>query len=424
MREDLRRLVMRWSVKEKTFEREIEEKVLPFIGGKNAVFLYGPRRSGKSTEAKRLLGKCGKGAKTRYVNLEDPALEGLLGVGLLDGFSEGLGRNDVLVLDEVQLVPLWEKWVRRAVDLRQCGLIVSGSSAKLLSGEFATSLGGRGVGFQVLPLSFREFSCLRGKNLESYLDIGGYPEAVLSPEKKDKLMESYFELALMKDIVSRYRLKSAAELRTLALYLITNSGKLTSLKQIRSVLGLSYDTARRFIDYLESAFLIFQVPYFSYSMKDSLARQRKVYAWDAGMQSYASKSFSADLGRKAEAAVACELKRRGYELYYWRGKNEVDFVARKLLGLTPINVTYSERIAGREEAGLAEFCSMNKAKKAVILYLGPTKDVERTGFNLHLINLEEWLLERQTAASNTPESERGDNAGGKPKPHKRSWKKP
>jgi len=389
-----RGLLKRWSVKEKTFKRDVEEEAKPFISDKNAVFLYGPRRSGKSTVAKRIVWSW-KNAKSVYLNLEDPALESELGTGLLDEFAQGLAPRDLLVIDEVQLVSGWEKWVRRAVDTRQCSVLVTGSSAKLLSGEFASSLGGRGVGFRVLPLSFREFVRVSKKGLEEYLRLGGYPEIVLNPDKKDRLLESYFELALMKDVVERYNVRNAGDLRTLAFYLLTNSGKLTSFKQVRAALGLSFDSIRNFTDYLETAFLIFQVPFFSYSMKESLAKPRKIIAWDNGMQDYASKSFSPDYGSKAEAAVAHELRRRGFELYYWRGKREVDFVARKKLGVTPVNVCYAAELTAREEEGLIEFCSEFKTREAIALYLGKTRTVEKEGMLLRLINLREWLLSKE-----------------------------
>ncbi len=392
---DLRVLLHEWSFKGKTFKRDIEEDVLPFISNRNAVFLYGPRRSGKSVVAKRLLKTLSKDFVTRYVNLEDPALMGALNVGLMDDFAEGLSSRDVIVFDEVQLIDGWEKWVRRAVDKKQCKVIVTGSSAKLLSGEFASSLGGRGIGFRVLPLSFKEFNRVTKKSLLDYFKIGGYPEVVLNPNKKDKLLESYFELALIKDIVSRYKVRDVSALRNLAFFLLTNSGKLTSLKKIRSSLGLSYDTIRQFIGYLESSFLIFQVPFFSYSLKKSLIKQRKIYAWDLGMQQYASKSFNEDLGRLAESAVAIELNHRKFDLYYWKEKNEVDFIARKKTELTPLNVCFSEKIPSREFTGLIDFCNKFKLSKAKILFNGRKSREERNNIQINLENIKKWALKKQ-----------------------------
>jgi len=393
---NLEELLGKWVLKEKTYKRDVEEEIMPYVSNKNVVFLYGPRRSGKSVVARRLLERMPKNSKTRYVNLEDPKLLNSLNTDLMDSFAEGVGAKDTIVFDEVQLVKGWEKWVRKAVDTRQCQVIVTGSSAKLLSSEFATSLGGRGIGFQILPFSFKEFHRITRKGLEDYLKTGGYPEVVLNPEKKEKLLESYFELALIKDVITRYKIRDSAALRNLAFYLLTNSGKQFSLKKTRSALGLSYDTTRQFLEHLENAFLVFQVPFFSYSMKESLTRPRKVYAFDLGMQQYASKSFTEEKGSLAEAATAIELKRRQFETYYWKEKREVDFIAKKKTKIKPLNVCYSEKLPKRELESLAEFCKKTKTKKATILYNGKTKKIAHDSIEIETKNMQEWLLENKT----------------------------
>jgi len=392
---DFEGLLEKWELREKTYKRDIEGEVLPYISNKNVVFLFGPRRSGKSVVARRLLRQMPKNARTRYVNLEDPKLAGMLNTRLMDGFAEGLSGKDTIVFDEIQLIDGWEKWVRRAVDTRQVQVIVTGSSSKLLSSEFATSLGGRGIGFQVLPFSFNEFHRITKKRLEEFLKTGGYPEVVLNPGKKEKLLESYFELALIKDVITRYEVRDSAALRNLAFYLLTNSGKEVSLKRIRNTLGLSYDTIRQFLEYLETAFLVFQTPFFSYSMKESLTRARKVYAFDLGMQQYASKSFTEDKGRLAENAVAIELKRRKYETYYWKNTREVDFVAKKKTRISPMNVCYAKRLPKREEEGLIEFCKKTKAKKGTMLSLGKEGEKTAEGIEIENRKIQNWLLEQK-----------------------------
>jgi predicted AAA+ superfamily ATPase len=392
--DDYLELLNKWKTLENTFKRDIENKILPFVSSKNCVFLYGPRRSGKSIVAKRILTQMPKNTITRYVNLEDPKLMNLLNVDLMDTLSEGLKKKDTIVFDEVQLIKGWEKWVRRAVDTQQCQVIVTGSSAKLLSGEFATTLGGRGIGFQILPLSFAEFHRVSKKSFEEYLKLGGYPEVVLNPEKKDKLLESYFELTLIKDIVTRYNIRDTASLRNLALYLLTNSSKETSLKQIRNTLGLSYDTIRQFIEYLESSFLIFQVLHFSYSLKESLTKPRKIYAIDTGMQQYATKSFTPDSGQLAENAVAIELKNKGNEVFYWKGKREVDLIAKNKIEITPINITYTSTPSAREYEGLMEFTNNYKSNPPEIIYTGKTNTIQKEKLQIKQNNIQEWLLQK------------------------------
>ncbi len=387
-------LLEKWSLREKTFERDIEDEIIPFISNKNVVFLYGPRRSGKSVVAKRLLARMPKNTITRYVNMEDPKLANFLNIEIMDEFTADLKANDTIVFDEVQLINGWEKWVRKAVDTRQCKVIVTGSSAKLLSSEFMTSLGGRGIGFQVMPFSFSEFKRITKKGFDKYLEIGGYPEIVLNQDKKEKLLESYFELSLIKDIIARYKIRDTAALRNLAFYLLTNSGKETSLKKIREMLGLSYDTIRQFIEHLEASFLLFQVPFFSYSMKESLTKPRKIYAFDLGMQQYASKSFSEDKGRLVEAAVAIELRNRKYEIFYWKGKKEVDFISKKKTDILPINVCYAKKLPDREFQGIIEFCQAKKTRQAKILYTGKYGKQTKDTIDISIENIEKWLLHK------------------------------
>src|SRR3989344_7937087 len=244
-----------------------------------------------------------------------------------------------------------------------------------------------------MPFSYREFLRITKRGFEDYLSTGGYPEVALNPEKKEKLLESYFELALIKDIITRYKIRDSAALRNLAFYLLTNSGKEFSLKKIRAALGLSYDTIRQFIEYLEASFLVFQVPFFSYSFKESLSKPRKIFAYDLGMQQYASKSFTEDKGRLAETAVAIELKHRKFETYYWKNSREVDFIAKEKTDVLPINVCYSEKLPKREKEGLIEFCRKSRTKKAIVLYNGKASSTAEENIEIQNINIREWLAE-------------------------------
>jgi len=140
---------------------------------------------------------------------------------------------------------------------------------------------------------------------------------------------------------------------------------------------------------------VIQVPFFSYSMKESLTRPRKIYAFDLGMQQYASKSFDEDQGRLAEAAVAIELRNRKYETFYWKGKKEVDFISKKKTELMPINVCYAKKLPDMEFLGLVEFLESKGIKQAKILYLGKHGNQIINGANISIENMEKWMLERE-----------------------------
>jgi len=381
-----------WGREPKTgIPREITKKAIGMLGGSEALYFYGPRRAGKTTVCLQILAHLSKKAgKTSclYVNFEEPSFSGKLCTSfiseIVEMHREEHGKKpEFLFLDEIQNVPGWEKWVRSAVDKKEFKIFATGSSAKLLSSEFATSLGGRGLGFLVLPFSFPEFCRAMPKaGLSGYLGIGGYPAVALerNPERRTMLLEEYFETAISKDIASRYQVRDVPTLRTLAVYVLTNSGKLFSYNKLRAMTGLSFDTIKLYLSYLEDAFVAFQVPYFSYSMKKAMERPRKYYAYDCGMQAAVSKSFSRDIGRRAECAVAIELVRRGFAPQYYSNGFEVDLVIREGLTPTAINVCIGERPGERETAGLSEFSKLHKESKSLLL-AGEKRIVE-------------WLLKR------------------------------
>ena len=238
-------MIKRWQNFSKTFAREVESEIWPLTKSKNAIFLYGPRRSGKSVISQRLLKK--SEGSVRYLNFDDTALPANLTNQDIEELCNDLPKGSTIVLDEIQNVGGWEKWVRTTVDTERFHLIVTGSSSKLLSSEFATSLAGRGLGFLVLPLSYHEFRPVAGKNFNDYLVLGGYPEVVQTQSKieMEKLWDTYFDLAIIKDVINRYSVRDPPALRSLAIYLLTNSTKTVSFRSLKGALGISFDSIKR-----------------------------------------------------------------------------------------------------------------------------------------------------------------------------------
>jgi len=363
---------------EKSVPREVTSEILKYMDGPEAIYLYGPRRAGKTTVCNQVMEKLAKKHGKHsclYANFEEPAFSNILNTDFLDWIIDAHKSNfkkepKFVFFDEIQNVPKWEKFVRSIVDRKKFKIIVTGSSAKLLSSEFSTSLGGRGFGFLVLPFSFREFKvATKNSNLEDYLITGGYPAVVLEKkkDKKTRLLEEYFETAIARDIAARYKVRDVKTLRTIAVYLLTNSGKRFSYNKLRSMTGLSFDAIRLYLGYLEDVYLTLQVPFFSYSMKKGMEKPRKYYAIDTGLQTAISKSFSLDLGRKLENSVAIELFRRGKELQYYSNSYEVDFVVKEGLEVSSINVCYSEKPPERELKSLEFFSKEHKVKFSLLL---------------------------------------------------------
>jgi len=351
--------------------RDVAARALSLMGGPEATYFYGPRRAGKTTVCYQLISALSKkhGAHScLYLNFEEPAFIGQLSIGLISDIVERHTQEfekppKYVFLDEAQNIPGWEKWVRSEVDAEEIKPIVTGSSAKLLSSEFATSLGGRGLGFLTLPFSFSEYKrAVRGASLPDYLHIGGYPAVVLekNPDRRALLLEEYFESTISRDIAARYAVRDLATLRTIAAYVLSNSGKPLSYNGMRALTGLSFDTIRLYLSYLEDAYLAFQSQHFSYSMKKAMEKPRKYYAYDTGLQEAISRSFSPDFGRRAENAVAIELVRRGFSPQYYSNGFEVDFVVKKGLSPHAINVCVDETPPQREMKALSEFAKLHR----------------------------------------------------------------
>ena len=299
--------------------------------------------------------------KYYYVNFEDERLVGFK----LEDFNtlyelciELFGTAKTFFLDEVQNIAGWEKWVRRMYD-DDFKFFITGSNATLLSKELATLLTGRHIQFSLFPFSFREYlkfynfdlnekdvyitekrSLLR-KHFSEYLKNGGFPEYLKFGQIE--ILQEYFNDIIQRDIVERYKVKNSKQIKGLARYLLTNTGNLASYNQLTKTGEIkSANTIINYISYLENAYLIIKVPYFSYSLKKQAVNPFKVYGTDSGLINAISFKFSRDFGRNYETIVAIELKRRNKEFYYWKNvrHEEVDFVIKENKIKQLIQVSY------------------------------------------------------------------------------------
>lgn len=340
---------------------------VPGIPGK-ALAVIGVRRGGKTSflaqcRADRLAN--GHPRETQLlVSLEDERLTGLT-VGdlrwLLDEharqFPGHLERSGMtLYLDEVQAVPAWEGLVRRLMDQRGVELFVSGSSAKLLSREVATSLRGRAMEVLVHPFSFREalrhagtepakpFERLRpadratlDQQLRRYLTEGGFPEAQGStPRDRAALLGGYVDVMVLRDVIERHSVSNPIALRWIERQLLANPGGPFSVKKHYDTLrsqGVSVgkDTLHEYLAHLEDAFLIRTIAMHSSSERQRMVNPRKAYPVDPGLIALFERSGREHHGRALETALLLELERRAFDVAYVRtsGGYEVDFLAHR-----------------------------------------------------------------------------------------------
>ncbi len=353
--------------KDKSFRREITPKLISRHNKETVEVLYGIRRSGKST----ILLQIGKQLeKSYYINFEDNRLIKLK-ANELNKIETLIEKNATLLLDEVQVVLGWEKFVNR---LQRLGykVYVTGSNASLLKGEYATALTGRSKRWKILPFSFKEYCKVtkeRGlKALESFLKKGGFPYFVIHDEN---LAEEYVEDIIYRDIITRNNIREIRELVNLTKYIISNPGALFSSKKISSLTGLSRPTALKFIHYLEEAFLIMTSKKFGRSLKTTILNPNKIYTMDNSFSMNCSK------GRLLENVVAQHLYKNG-ELHYWKGQRqwEVDFVSKDYA----IQVVYelTKENVVREMRSL-EKCVEETGKKPLLIYAYSEVEVPEYG---------------------------------------------
>lgn len=407
------------------FPRAVTAKLFPFLDSKDIVALIGPRRAGKTTVLFQTMAALGeRGVKLDailHVNFEEPAFAPELGTDLLDQIYR-LYRTEVrptgrayLFLDEIQLVPGWERWVRTRNETEDVKIFVTGSSAALMSRELATLLTGRHVTFNVHPLDFAEFLLFRGiavperprlagtpaeieNALLSYLRWGGFPEVALAEddERKAMLLKLYFDDVLFKDIALRHQVRDVQMLRSLAVHLLTQTASLVSLKRLAGIFEVSLDLVRTYCAYLEEAFLVSFAELYSLKTAERLRNPRKVYAVDTGLRNAVSMSGALDRGRLAETAVFQSLARLPNDgLYYWQGQGEIDVAVRRGNEVGQlVQVAYELTDANtreREFAALAEACRAWPAARARLV-VGRRAEVHDPPEGIEVVALWHLLL--------------------------------
>jgi hypothetical protein len=341
---------------------------LPQVPGKvHAV--VGMRRVGKTTYLRQLLAeRRAKVAPERalYLSFDDDRLAVLevahLGFLLEEYFRRypALRGSETVhwFLDEVQLVPAWERFVRRVVDSERIEIAVSGSSARMLSREVHTSLRGRGVATAIHPFSFREFLRHRGEDpgdprrwrpaersmvearFREFLVEGGFPEAQgLAPAVRVELLQGYVDTVLFRDVVERHAVSQVAALRWVVRHCLRNPAGSFSVHRLYQDLrgqghAVAKDAVHAMLGHLLDAFLLSAVPLATESERRRNSNPRKVYPADPGLIRAFDASGRTNLGHALETATLNELERRRAEIGYVKTADglEVDFLARQPAG--------------------------------------------------------------------------------------------
>ena len=333
--------------------------------------VIGMRRAGKTTFLHQLRAeRIARGVppwRLPFLGLEDERLAELDAVSLGTLIDEYPGRYlegagdapQAWFLDEIQVVPGWERLLRRLLDSGQGDLFVSGSSAMLLSREIATALRGRGWKVLIHPFSFEEALRHGGSaspadpgtatdeeasGLESalrrWLRTGGFPEVQGLPAAlRFQLLRDYVDVAILRDVVDRHAVRNVTGLRWLVRHLLANAASPFSVEKFHARLksqgiAIARDTVHEYLGYLEDCFLVRTVWMESDSERQRMVNPRKAYPVDPGLIPVFDRTGRVNVGHALETAVLVELERRGCEVTYVRTQEgyEVDFLARSPAG--------------------------------------------------------------------------------------------
>jgi uncharacterized protein len=347
----------------------------PSVSGK-ALAVVGVRRGGKTSvlahERQNRI-ESGRPAPSQlFLSFEDDRLLGSSAADLswvLDEHARqfpDLRATEplTLYLDEIQVVAQWESIVRRLIDSSTVELFLSGSSARLLSNEIATSLRGRALAVTLYPFSFRETLRHTGHepdvpyeqlppsarahldaSLRRYLVEGGFPESQgIDPRDRMMLLRSYVDVMVLRDVIERHAVSNVTALRWLERHLLANPGGAFSISKAWNAaksqgLAIAKDTMHDFLAYLEDAFLIRTIVMHSTSERQRMVNPRKAYPIDPALIPLFERTGRTQHGRTLETVVALELLRRGCDVSYVRTADdmEVDFLAERI-GKPPLLV--------------------------------------------------------------------------------------
>lgn len=390
---------------------------------KEVIDIIGPRRSGKSSILKLLIKKL-RLLDFLFINFEDPFFvtnnEPKVVEELIEVYQEYFDKNlKYLFFDEIHTISHWENAVRKLRDSGKYKIFVTGSSSKLLGKELSSLLTGRHLSYEIFPLSFPEFLSFKGielknkrdvilkeksilKNFDEYLSTGGFPEIVKTANMA--LLKQYYFDIIQKDIVMRYDVRQKDILEKMGIYLITNSAKTVSIESLKNTFNLSFEAVSGYLDYFNEAFLISEVPQFSYSLKTQHKALKKIYSIDNGLANTVSFRFTEDKGRLLEQCVFLELKRWDVEIFYYKTKKnkEVDFLVKqpnrkKSLIQVCLDIR-DEETKNREITTLLQGMNELKITEGIILNYNDEQSLTIENKKITVIPVYKWILEKNLFA--------------------------
>ena len=392
--------------------------IKPFIGKDIVKVLTGIRRSGKSVMLRLIQEEIQRQGvvETQFISFNFESMENADFCTASSLYQE-LKRRIALIqgkvylfFDEIQEVDQWEKCINSARVDFDCDIYITGSNAKLLSGELASYLGGRYVEFVVFPFSFEEYlESIKQENkdtsvteeFKNYLEMGGMPFLVnLRYDKEASLqyLRDVYNSVLLKDVVQRNNIRDVELLERMILYFLDNVGHSFSARSISNYLKqenrkVSAETILNYIKACCDAYLFMKLRREDLQGKKILSVNEKYYSVDHGLREAILGTNTRNIDQVLENIVCVELLRRGYTVTIGKnGEKEIDFIAKKNKDKLYIQVAYL--LAGSEtiEREFGIYDSVRDHYPKYVLSLDEL-DMSRNGIK-HL-NIRDFLLSKE-----------------------------
>ncbi|GHT79886.1 hypothetical protein FACS1894104_5170 [Actinomycetota bacterium] len=309
-----------------------------------------------------------------------------------------------LLLDEIQAVDGWQRIVNGVRISFDCDIVITGSNAKMLSGELSTLLAGRYVEIAVYPLSFEEFLAAKKISANSrevdlayaeYEKYGGFPSVVIAEQSiKDTILSGIFDTIVLNDVALRAGVKDASALKSIVGFMADNVGQLVNPTKIANTLksegvDTSNHTANRYLSLLENGYLFYRARQYDIRGRDYLRTNSKYFIVDSGLRRNAVGLKDGNFSNRLENIVYIELLRRGYQVDVGRIDNvEIDFVARKRDELFYVQVAYELPRNTRETDNLLHI----KDNYRKIIITGKYYEINMID-GIEVVYIVDWLLD-------------------------------
>ena len=344
------------------------------------------------------------------INLEDPIYYEL--DSYLKLYNYVLNKIDsskktYVFIDEVQVVPEFQKACDGLYLNKNIDLYITGSNANLLSGELATLLSGRYIEIKMLPLSFKEFVSANNNDdnidrlFQKYISWGSFPYVLNfdNIDDVDKYIKGIYDSIILKDIMARRKFPDMLMFQSVVSFLLDNIGNITSTNKIKDTLvsngrTISIHTVENYITSLLESFILYKSKIYYIKGKNYLKTGDKYYVADLGLRYFILGRKGNDTGHILENVVYLELLRRGYDVYIGKvDELEVDFVAINSKGIEYYQVSESVKDEKTLERELKSLDSIKDHNQKFLLVGDIEPEVSYNG--IRKINVLDWLLDKK-----------------------------